>query len=187
MVRCCLATRCSLLGPRQSAPRVRHASPDGISGDRSTVPAVVWVTKGAASHGLIIRLIIQTILLDPSGSFWILLDPSGSFWILLDPSGAVWTDEAPNVSRLDPSGADQADAEHPTRNRKVVDLLPGLPRSTGFAPTWFPCRNSSRSASRTGLYQRVAGLAGLRNRRTSSWAMIRNGSPRARALRTRSS
>jgi hypothetical protein len=24
--------------------------------------------------------------------------------ILLDPSGAVWTDEAPNVSRLDPSG-----------------------------------------------------------------------------------
>jgi hypothetical protein len=25
--------------------------------------------------------------------------------ILLDPSGAVWTDEAPNVSRLDPSAA----------------------------------------------------------------------------------
>jgi hypothetical protein len=39
--------------------------------------------------------------------------------ILLDPSGAVWTDGASNVSRLDPSGADQADAEHPTRNRKV--------------------------------------------------------------------
>jgi hypothetical protein len=29
-----------------------------------------------------------------------------------DPSGAVWTDEAPNVSRPDPSGADQIDAEH---------------------------------------------------------------------------
>jgi hypothetical protein len=34
---------------------------------------------------LIIHLIIQTIL--------------------LDPSGAVWTDALPNVSRLDPSGA----------------------------------------------------------------------------------
>jgi hypothetical protein len=43
---------------------------------------------------LIIRLIIQTIL--------------------LYPSGAVWTDEASNVSSLDPSGADQADAEHPS-------------------------------------------------------------------------
>jgi hypothetical protein len=38
----------------------------------------------------------------------------------LDPSGAVWTDEASNVSRLDPSGADQIDAERPSRNRKVV-------------------------------------------------------------------
>jgi hypothetical protein len=37
----------------------------------------------------------------------------------LDPSGAIWTDEPSNVSRLDPSGADQADAKHPTRNRKV--------------------------------------------------------------------
>jgi hypothetical protein len=53
---------------------------------------------------LIIHLIIQTIL--------------------LYPSGAVWTDEAPNVSRPDPSGADQADAEHPTRNRKVVGSNP---------------------------------------------------------------
>jgi hypothetical protein len=44
--------------------------------------------------------------------------------ILLYPSGAVWTDEAPNVSRLDPSGADQADAKHPTRNRKVVGSNP---------------------------------------------------------------
>ena len=53
---------------------------------------------------LIIRLIIQTIL--------------------LDPSRAVWTDEAPNVSRLHPSGAIQGDAEHPTRNRKVVGSNP---------------------------------------------------------------
>jgi hypothetical protein len=39
--------------------------------------------------------------------------------ILLDPSGAVWTDRPPDVSSLDPSGAVQGDAEHPTRNRKV--------------------------------------------------------------------
>jgi hypothetical protein len=42
--------------------------------------------------------------------------------VLLDLSGAVWTDEASNVSRLDPSGAVQVDAEHPPRNRKVVGL-----------------------------------------------------------------
>ena len=44
--------------------------------------------------------------------------------ILLEPSGAVWTDEASSVGSLDPSGADQVDAEHPTRNRKVVGSNP---------------------------------------------------------------
>jgi hypothetical protein len=44
--------------------------------------------------------------------------------ILLDPSGAVWIDEASNVSRLDPSGAIQSDAEHPSRNQKVVGSNP---------------------------------------------------------------
>jgi hypothetical protein len=53
---------------------------------------------------LIIHLIIQTIL--------------------LDPPRAVWTDEACDVSRLDPSEADQTDAEHPTRNRKVEGSNP---------------------------------------------------------------
>jgi hypothetical protein len=53
---------------------------------------------------LIIHLIIQTIL--------------------LYPSGAVWTDELPNMSRLDPSRAVQVDAEYPTRNRKVVGSNP---------------------------------------------------------------
>jgi hypothetical protein len=61
---------------------------------------------------LIIPLIIQTISLDPSEAFW--------------------TDGASNVSRLDPSGTDQVDAEHPSRNRKVVGSNPtsgtaGLP------------------------------------------------------------
>jgi hypothetical protein len=44
--------------------------------------------------------------------------------IILDPSGAVWTDEPSNVSRLDRSGAVQIDAEHPSRNRKVAGLEP---------------------------------------------------------------
>jgi hypothetical protein len=44
--------------------------------------------------------------------------------ILLYPSGAVWTDEASNVSRPDPSGAVQVDAEHPSRHRKVVGSNP---------------------------------------------------------------
>jgi hypothetical protein len=49
---------------------------------------------------LIIRLIIQTIRRDPSGS--------------------VWTDEASNVSRPDRSGADQIDADH-----QATDLAVG--------------------------------------------------------------
>jgi hypothetical protein len=49
---------------------------------------------------LIIRLIIQTIRRVPSRS--------------------VWIDEASNVSRLDPSGAIQIDAEHPSRKQKVI-------------------------------------------------------------------
>jgi hypothetical protein len=44
----------------------------------------------------------------------------------LEPSGAVWTDGASNLSRIDPSGADQIDAEHPSRNRKVVGSNPTL-------------------------------------------------------------
>jgi hypothetical protein len=50
--------------------------------------------------GLIIRLIIQTIRQDPSGSDQI--------------------DEASNLSRPDPSGADQIDAEH-----QATDLVVG--------------------------------------------------------------
>jgi hypothetical protein len=67
---------------------------------------VAW-SRGAdtsSRQGLIIPLIIQTIRRDPSGT--------------------VWTDEASNVSRPDPSGAVQVDAEHPSRNRKVVGSNP---------------------------------------------------------------
>jgi hypothetical protein len=38
----------------------------------------------------------------------------------LNLSGAAWTDGVSNVSRPDPSGAVQVDAEHPARNRKVA-------------------------------------------------------------------
>jgi hypothetical protein len=51
----------------------------------------------------------------------------------LDPSGAVWTDEASNVSRPDPSRAYWADAEHPSRNRKVVDFF-GIDGTNGRPP-----------------------------------------------------
>jgi hypothetical protein len=54
--------------------------------------------------------------------------------ILLDPSRAVWTDGASNVSSLDPSGADQADADHPTRNRKVVGWMMSREQADGSRP-----------------------------------------------------
>jgi hypothetical protein len=54
--------------------------------------------------------------------------------ILLDPSGAVWTDGASNVSRLDPSGAVWVEAEHPARNRKVEASNPDRPRATARPP-----------------------------------------------------
>src|SRR4029450_8580282 len=95
-----LVIRCALLG----TAAVPLASPPAVarwdiwcrphSGRRGLV------AEGAASHGLIIRLIIQTIR--------------------QDPTGAVWTDEGPNVSRPDPSGADQIDAEH-----QATDLAVG--------------------------------------------------------------
>jgi len=50
--------------------------------------------------------------------------PDDHHTIGLEPSGAVWTDAAPDVSRPDPSGAIQVDAEHPARNRKVVGSNP---------------------------------------------------------------
>jgi hypothetical protein len=66
---------------------------------------------------LIIRLIIQTIL--------------------LYPSGAVWTDGPSNVSRLDPSGAIQIDAEHPSRNRKVeVSVFRASDRALTLPGRW---------------------------------------------------
>src|SRR4029450_2509535 len=47
---------------------VRQLSPDGISGAGPTVVAEAWVAEGAASHDLIIRLIIQMIRQTPIGA-----------------------------------------------------------------------------------------------------------------------
>jgi hypothetical protein len=52
--------------------------------------------------------------------------------ILLYAPGAVWTDEASNVRRLDPSGAVQIDAEHPSRNRKAYQERRSPQRRAGF-------------------------------------------------------
>jgi hypothetical protein len=63
--------------------------------------------------------------------------------ILLYPIGAVWTDEASNVSRLDPSGADQIDAEH-----QATDLAVGIrfPRGSAWSFSWsFPLPWHDRS------------------------------------------
>jgi len=40
--------------------------------------------------------------------------------ILLDPTEAVWTDEAANVSRPGPSGPDQVDIEHQATDLVVL-------------------------------------------------------------------
>jgi hypothetical protein len=77
------------------------------------------LASDSVGQPLIIRLIIQTIL--------------------LYPSGAVWTDRPSNVSRLDPSGAVQIDAEHPTRNRKVVGSNPTSGSKSARSATWRAC------------------------------------------------
>jgi hypothetical protein len=40
-----------------------------------------------------------------------------------DLSGAVWTDEASNLSRPDPSGADQIDAEHRAMDLALMEFV----------------------------------------------------------------
>ena len=91
-------------------PRTSRQAIDAVCRmSRSVIAGVRWSTTRVARLGirffvgcaLIIPMIIQTIRLDP-----------------------VWTDGAANVSRQDPSGADQIDAEHPSGNRKVVGSNP---------------------------------------------------------------
>jgi hypothetical protein len=52
-----------------------------------------------------------------------------------DPSRSIWTDGPSNVSRLDPSGADQIDAEHQPTDLAVGGSNPSRPaRSQGQQP-----------------------------------------------------
>ena len=78
---------------------------------------------------LIIRLIIQTIR--------------------RDRTGAVWTDEAPNVSRPDPTGADQTDAEH-----QATDLAVG--GSNPSRRAIFPVQHGSSRRSSPSAFLAVA-------------------------------
>ena len=80
-------------------------------GTARVVASVPWFAhEDPASR----RLIIQTIRRDPYGS--------------------LWTDGAPNLSRVDPSGADQIDAEH-----QATDLAVGGSN---------PSRRAKRAAQR---------------------------------------
>jgi hypothetical protein len=65
---------------------------------------------------LIIRLIIQTIRRDPSGS--------------------VQIDDASNVSRPDPTGADQTDAEHRSTDLAVGGSNPSQRASKPQSTAW---------------------------------------------------
>jgi hypothetical protein len=93
---------------------------------------------------LIIRLIIQTIR--------------------PHPSGPIGIDEAPNLSRADPSGADQTDAEHQATDLAVVVGSVGIgccrPRPRCEWP-WTRCGPSPRSTASVGswLAAVVLGLA----------------------------
>jgi hypothetical protein len=111
---CSLCGRSSRLGPRPGTNRSTTARrrQQRVLLEHRVGPMSCWRPTTDEGIGfsvgcpLIIPMIIQTIL--------------------LDPTGAVWTDKASNVSSPDPSGADQADAEHPSRKRKVeVRARPG--------------------------------------------------------------
>jgi hypothetical protein len=85
-------------------PWVENYSIHHVGGGGSTAASRSAAAKWSSCLAcLIIRLIIQTIL--------------------LDPSGAIETDEPSNVSRPDPSGADQIDAEHQATDLAVRSAL----------------------------------------------------------------
>ena len=102
---------------------------------------------------LIVRLIIQTIL--------------------LVPSGVVWTDEGPNVSRLDPTRSVQVDAEHPAQSRKIVGLNPTKHSKTeAQSDLSVFCRlpaPSSVAVNRKAVARRVPDQPGGRSRLTGAW------------------
>jgi hypothetical protein len=117
----------------------------------STATAMEWAARAREGRclpgirfsvgcALIIHLIIQTIL--------------------LDPSGAVWTDAASNVSSPDPSGAIPTDAEHPTRNRKVAGRLSGKDARRELRGQIIPCLRGRGGAVRPSAAPAPVGAPG---------------------------
>jgi hypothetical protein len=77
-----------------------------------------------------------------------------------DPTGSVWTDDASNLSGPDPSRADQADAEHPSRNRKVAGRLSGKDARRELRGQIIPCLQGRGGAVRPSAAPAPAGAPG---------------------------
>jgi hypothetical protein len=89
------------------------------------VVTVVWAAEDSSPRRLIIRSIIQTIRLDPSRSAWI--------------------DEAPNLSRPDPSGTDQTDVEHQATDLAVGGSNPSRRAASPQGCSSTSCGRSARA------------------------------------------
>jgi hypothetical protein len=91
------------------------------------VPVVWTAAEDSASRRLIIRLIVQAIRRDPSGS--------------------VWIDEVSNLSRPDRSGADHSDLEHQATDLVLMEFVePG-----GVAAGYRLSRSRSLLVSRSSM------------------------------------
>jgi hypothetical protein len=89
--------------------------------------------------------------------------------ILLDPSGSVWIDAALNVSRLFPSCSVQSDAEHLARNRKVVGWIPPrAPNRRSHSMLALPATQRATGGHSFGFEHHAAGATGLASLRRSA-------------------
>ena len=90
------------------------------------------------SRDRLARVVTQLALPSDSAFGFALIIPIIIQTVLLCPSGAVWTGGSSNVSRLDPSGTVRSDAEHPACNRMIVPhvLCVGVSHAlAGFRPS----------------------------------------------------
>jgi hypothetical protein len=114
---------------------------------------------------LIIRLIIQTIQ--------------------RDPSGPVWIEDAPNVSRPDPSEADQVDAE-----RQATDLAVGSSTWTFLEATGGTGANAAsagghaNSLSKGGSHVMECAARSVLHRQLVRSSALRSGLPARRTARS---
>jgi hypothetical protein len=97
---------------------------------RSIIAGVRWSTTSVARLGIRLSVGCPLIIREPWGLPCLPWHRFSVGWpliiqtILLYPSGAVWTDEASKHEQARSFGAVQGDAEHSTRNRKVVGSNP---------------------------------------------------------------